>query len=82
MQNNDEKEEMLLSALQICKSIAPHVNLAEVCREFSNLKAYKAVIDLCIHCSRKIDPDKIAENFYNANDNTADQEGFGFYQKR
>lgn len=73
---------MLLSALQICKTIAPNVNLAEVCKEFTSLKAYKAVIELCEHCGRKIDPDKVAENFYNANDNSADQEGFGYYQKR
>lgn len=82
IQNNDEKEEMLLSALQICKTIAPNVNLADVCKEFTNLKAYNAVIDLCAHYGKEIDPDKVAENFYNANDNTADQEGFGFYQKR
>lgn len=82
VQNNDEKEEMVLSALQICKTIAPNVNLTEICKEFTNLKAYNAVIDLCLHYGKKVDPDKIAENFYNANDNTADQEGYGYYQRR
>lgn len=73
---------MVLSALQICKNIAPNVNMNEVCKEFTNLKAYKAVIDLCVHCCQKIDPEQIAENFYYSSDNTGDQEGYGYYQKR
>ncbi|KAJ8971740.1 hypothetical protein NQ314_000553 [Rhamnusium bicolor] len=82
IQNIDEREEMLFSALQLCKSIAPNINLSEICREFTALRAYKAVIELCLHCGQKIDPDKIAENYYNSDNNTADQEGFNYYQKR
>ncbi|KAJ8983036.1 hypothetical protein NQ317_014334 [Molorchus minor] len=82
VQNLDQKEEMIYSALQLCKSIALNINLAEVCKEFISLKAYKAVAELCFHCGQKIDPDKIAENFYNNEDNIADQEGFNYFQKR
>ncbi|KAJ8921993.1 hypothetical protein NQ315_008631 [Exocentrus adspersus] len=82
VQNNDEKEEMLFAALELCKSVAPNININEVCREFTSLKAYKAVIELCHHCGRKIDPEKVAESFYNTDDNAADQEGFNYYQKR
>lgn len=73
---------MIFSALELCKTIAPNLNLNQVCRDLTALKAYKAVIELCHHCGRKIDQDKIAENFYNADNNAADQEGFSYYQKR
>ncbi|KAJ8961865.1 hypothetical protein NQ318_021483 [Aromia moschata] len=82
IQNLDEKEELIYSALQLCKTISPHINLAEVCKEFTSLKAYKAVIELCFDCGKKIDPDKIAESFYNSDDNVADQEGYNYFQKR
>ncbi|CAH1175574.1 unnamed protein product [Phaedon cochleariae] len=82
IQNIDEKEEMLHSALQICKSISPNINISDVCREFTALKAYRAVIELCSHYGKQIDPDRIAESYYNAEDNTGDQEGFNFYQRR
>ncbi|XP_030758957.1 nuclear pore complex protein Nup154 [Sitophilus oryzae] len=82
IQNTDEKEEMLVSALQLCKNIAPNVNLPEVCKQFTTLKAYKAVIELCAFCAHKLDPDNIGGNFYNSDDNAGDQEGFSYYQRR
>lgn len=82
IQNTDEKEEMLNSALQLCKNIAPNVNLPEVCKQFTALKAYKAVTELCAYCAKKLDPDRIGENFYNSDDNTGDQEGYSYYQRR
>ncbi|CAG9854038.1 unnamed protein product [Phyllotreta striolata] len=82
IQNNDEKEEMIQSALQICKSIGPTINITDICKEFANLKAYKAVTELCAHFGKKIDPDKIAESYYNAEDNSGDQEGYNYYQRR
>ncbi|XP_060525435.1 nuclear pore complex protein Nup155 isoform X2 [Cylas formicarius] len=82
VQNVDEKEEMVLSALQLCKNIVPNINLPEVYKQFTALKAYKAVVELCAHFAKKIDPDKVAENFYGNEDNAADKEGFAYYQKR
>lgn len=73
---------MLLCALQICKSIVPNLNLTEICKDLTSLQAYKAVIDLCTYFGSKVDVHKVAENFYNAGDNSGDQEGFGYYQKR
>lgn len=62
--------------------IVPNINLVEVCKEFTSLKAYKAVIELCSHSAKKLDPKQIAESYYNAEDNSADLEGFSYYQKR
>ncbi|KAK9883024.1 hypothetical protein WA026_001236 [Henosepilachna vigintioctopunctata] len=79
--NADEKEDLITSALSLCKNIAPNVNLHEVCLQFINLKAYKAVIELCYTCALKIDPDHISEHFYKQS-NEADDEGYSYYCKR
>lgn len=73
---------MLVSALQLCKNIAPSVNLPEVCKQFTSLKAYKAVIELCAHCAKKLDPDRIAETYFNSEETNGDQDGFNMYQRR
>ncbi|KAF7285413.1 nuclear pore complex protein Nup154 [Rhynchophorus ferrugineus] len=82
LQNTDEKEEMLVSALQLCKNIAPNINLPEVCKQFTALKAYKAVVELCEHCAQTLDPENIGGNYYNSDDNSEDQEGYSYYQRR
>lgn len=82
LQNIDEKEEMILNALELCKSIAPNINLPGICKQFASLKAYHAVIDLCLACAKKVDPDNIAHHFYKNDLSIADQEGREFYQKR
>ncbi|XP_066259213.1 nuclear pore complex protein Nup155 [Euwallacea similis] len=82
VQNSDEREGMLVSALQLCKNIAPNVNLPEVCKQFTSLKAYKAVIELCAHCAKKVDPEKIAESYFNSEVNQGDQDGLNMYQRR
>lgn len=71
-----------MSALQLCKNIAPNVNLPEVCKQFTSLKAYKAVIELCTHCARKIDPERIAESYFNSDETGGDQDGLNMYQRR
>lgn len=82
VQNTDEKEEMLLSALQLCKSLGSNINFSEIARQFTSLKAYKAVIELCHYYAQKIDPDGIAEHYYNNEDNSGDRQGYNFYHKR
>ncbi|XP_050292883.1 nuclear pore complex protein Nup155 [Anthonomus grandis grandis] len=82
VQNTDEKEEMLVTALQLCKNIAPNVNLPEVCKQFTALKAYKAVIELCVHCGKKIDPEKIAESYFKSDEIGGDQDGLNMYHRR
>lgn len=79
--NSDEKEELITSALNLCKSITPNLILREVCIQFTNLKAYKAVIELCYVTALKVDPDRIAEHFYKQRDE-ADDEGLNYYCKR
>ncbi|KAL1505828.1 hypothetical protein ABEB36_005300 [Hypothenemus hampei] len=82
LQNVDDKEGMIISALQLCKNIAPNVNLPEVCKQFTTLKAYKAVIELCGHCARKVDPDRIANKYFHSDETGGDQEGLDMFEKR
>ncbi|CAG9765140.1 unnamed protein product [Ceutorhynchus assimilis] len=82
IQNVDEREEKLLTALQLCKNIAPNVKLPVVCKQFTALKAYKAVIELCAYCARRIDPDNIAKSYFHSEDDDADEDGLKMYHKR
>lgn len=79
--NIDEREELLHQALGLCKNVAPNVNLPEICGQFTTLKAYQAVVDLCVTCAKKFDPEDIAVHFYkNADQN--DEDAYQFYLRR
>lgn len=82
IQNQEEQEEYIASALQLCKSVAQNINLYEICREFTFLKAYHAVTDLCVACAKKIDPDNIGVRYYKSNNQVSDQEGHHAFIKR
>nr|XP_022900276.1 nuclear pore complex protein Nup155 [Onthophagus taurus]XP_022900277.1 nuclear pore complex protein Nup155 [Onthophagus taurus] len=81
LQNIDEKEDLIVSALDLCKSVVPDINLSDICHQFIGLKAYNAVIELCVLCANKIDQKNIAGHFYK-NSEQGDQEGYRFYTKR
>lgn len=81
-QNREEREAMLQSALQLCKDIAPNMNLTAACQKFIGSQYYHAVIDLCVTCAKKIDTENIAEHYYKNNEPAEDQEGFQHYARR
>lgn len=81
MQNLDEKEELIRSALELCKSVSPNINLFEICQQFTILKAYHAVTELCTLCANKIDKDNIAQHYYTKSE-VGDRDGYQFYSKR
>lgn len=70
-----------MSALDICKRVAPHINLHTICDQFTSLKAYDAVIDLCVSCAKRKDPDHIGEHFFKSADQT-DQDAYKYYAER
>lgn len=82
LQNIDEKEELVTSALQLCKSVAPNINLHELCEQFASLNAYHAVTDLCVTCAKKTDPDNIAEYYYKNSNDAAQQDSYAYYANR
>lgn len=82
LENPHEKEEHVASALQLCKGVAQNINLHEVCQEFTNLKAYAAVTDLCVSCAKKLDPDDLAVKYYKNEVQGNEVEGHQIYVKR
>lgn len=53
--DDDEKDERLKTALQLCKGAAPKLPLANICQQFAMAGYYQGVIDLCVTCAAKID---------------------------
>lgn len=82
VENVNEKEEYVASALQLCKNVSHNINLHEVCHEFTTLKAYSAVADLCVSCAKKIDPDDLAVRYYKNETQGKEVEGHQIYLKR
>lgn len=80
-QNFDERSELIMTALDICKTVAPHISLHVICEQFTLLKAYQAVIELCVCCTKKKDPDHIGEHFFK-NADQSDQDAYKYYAER
>lgn len=82
LHSTDEKEELIAAALHLCKSVAPNINLHQICQLLESLFAYYAIIDLCVHCAQKTDPDNIAEFYYKNGNDAGHQESYNYYVKR
>ncbi|XP_051175538.1 nuclear pore complex protein Nup154 isoform X2 [Leptopilina boulardi] len=80
--NNEEKETYLQSALKLCKEVAPRLNLAAVCQQFVACQFYSGVLELCLCCSERIDPNNAALHYYKNNEPIEDYEGNAAYSKR
>lgn len=81
-QNLHEKEELLYSALNLCKDVAPNLNLNVVCQKFILNEFYQGVLDLCVTCAKKTDDKNIGLYYYKSNKPTNDQDGYQAYVKR
>lgn len=79
-QNLDTKEELIIQSLNISKNVLPNINLHFICQQFTELKSYHSVIDLCVAASKKVDPENIGDIYYKSNEPSRD--GFNFYNKR
>lgn len=66
----------------MCKEVAPRLNIAAVCQQFVTCHFYQGVLDLCICCAQKVDPNNAAVHFYKNNEPPEDQEGNLAYLKR
>ncbi|XP_012285460.1 nuclear pore complex protein Nup155 [Orussus abietinus] len=80
--NPEEKESYLQSALKLCKEVAPRLNLGAVCQQFVACHFYLGVLELCLCCAEKIDPNNAASHYYKNNEPVDDQEGNVAYTKR
>ncbi|KAG5343295.1 NU155 protein, partial [Acromyrmex heyeri] len=80
--NPEDKECYLQSALMLCKEVAPRLNLNAVCQQFVACQFYTGVLELCICCAERIDPNNAASHYYKNNEPIEDQEGNLAFTKR
>ncbi|XP_011350490.1 nuclear pore complex protein Nup155 isoform X3 [Ooceraea biroi] len=80
--NPEEKECYLQSALKLCKEVAPRLNLNAVCQQFVACQFYMGVLELCICCAERVDPNNAASHYYKNNEPQEDQEGALAFAKR
>ncbi|XP_073944058.1 nuclear pore complex protein Nup154 [Choristoneura fumiferana] len=80
--NPAEREEMLQHALKLCKDVAPNVNLPLVCSKLVSAGFYSGVVDLCVACGSKLDPQDKAVHFYKSDQPSQDREGQLIYYRR
>ncbi|CAK1552084.1 unnamed protein product [Leptosia nina] len=80
--NSAEKDEMLQQALKLCKDVAPNVNLPLVCSKLLSAGFCSGIVELCITCASKIDPQDRALYYYKSDQPSQDREGHLLYYKR
>ncbi|XP_029678395.1 nuclear pore complex protein Nup155 isoform X1 [Formica exsecta] len=80
--NPEEKECYLKSALKLCKEVAPRLNWSAVCQQFVACQFYTGVLELCICCAERVDPNNAASHYYKNNEPIEDQEGNLAFAKR
>ncbi|XP_034940368.1 nuclear pore complex protein Nup155 [Chelonus insularis] len=80
--NAEEKEIHLQSALKLCKMVAPRLNFSAVCQQFVACQFYTGVLELCLCCAEKSDPNNAALHYYKNNEPPEDHEGFMAYTRR
>lgn len=81
-QNPDEKESYLQSALKLCKTVAPRINLTAVCQQFFACHFYAGILELSLCCADKIDQNNAALHYYKNNEPIEDLEGNSAYMRR
>ncbi|KAJ0180486.1 hypothetical protein K1T71_003890 [Dendrolimus kikuchii] len=80
--NPAEREEMLQHALKLCKDVAPNVNLPLVCSKLVSAGFYSGVVELCVACATKLDPQDKALHYYKSDQPSQDREGHLAYYRR
>lgn len=80
--DQEERQNNLYMALQLCKDAAPDLPLTNICQQFTAAEYYQGVIELCAVCASKKDPNNAALHFYNNNEPIEDQEGYAAYTTR
>lgn len=87
--NDDERNESLLKALELCCQAAPKLPLSNICQQFTAAGFFEGVVKLCTTFASKLDPNENALHFYKNNYpfdlsqiQAKDQEGCAVYTTR
>ncbi|KAJ4448862.1 hypothetical protein ANN_00253 [Periplaneta americana] len=82
IKNPEEREAKLRAALQLCKSVAPQVNLQMMCQWFTASQFYEGVLDLALVWASKLDPKNVGLHYYKNKEPAEDSEGYEAFAKR
>ncbi|CAK1581968.1 unnamed protein product [Parnassius mnemosyne] len=80
--NPAEREDMLQHALKLCKDVAPNLNLPLICSKLISVGFYSGVVELCVACASKLDPQDKALHYYRSDQPSQDREGHLAYYRR
>ncbi|KAG8179998.1 hypothetical protein JTE90_020953 [Oedothorax gibbosus] len=80
--NKMDKEHELHEALKLCKSIAPNVDLDLMCGLFRSAGFYHGVIELCLCCAQRRDPQGLALHYYKNGEHQDDHHGLQAFTNR
>lgn len=62
--------------------MAPNVNLPLVCSKLVSAGFYSGVVELCVTCASKLDPQDKALHYYKSDQPAQDREGHLAYYRR
>lgn len=62
--NDDERNDNLWKALELCCQAAPKLPLSNICQQFTAAGFYEGVVKLCTTFASKLDPNETALHFY------------------
>ncbi|KFM62016.1 Nuclear pore complex protein Nup155, partial [Stegodyphus mimosarum] len=80
--NKAEKEQQLMEALKLCKSITPNIDLGLMCGLFRSAGFYHGIVDLCLCCAQRRDPQGLALHYYKNGEPQDDQQGMQAFINR
>lgn len=64
------------------QDVAPNVNLPLVCSKLVSVGFYSGVVELCVACASKLDPQDKAVHYYKSDQPSQDREGHFIYYRR
>ncbi|KAG8259975.1 hypothetical protein J6590_107417, partial [Homalodisca vitripennis] len=67
---------------QLCKEVAPQINLSGICRQLVACHYYNGVVELVLECAAKCDPKDIALHYYTTTQPGDDTLGYQAYAQR
>ena len=67
---------------QLCKEVAPNLNLQAACSKFYAAQWYEGVLQLCVAFATKLDPKDVAVHYYRNGEHNDDTEGCQAFMHR
>ena len=73
---------LLFYIFQLFKEISVHLDLAQVCSQFSQVRFYRGIVDLCLTAASRRDTQGLALHYYKNGEPPEDSQGRQGYMER